>query len=149
METTSKEFLSQAYHIDQEINNLLERLEELRATTQRMTASYGQEQVNHTRNVSAMQDAIHCMMERCDEINREIDRLVELKMQIENVIDRVEKPMYHLILARRYLSSWTWEQIAEEMGYSTRWMRINHERALKVVDRLMNDTDACSVKKPE
>lgn len=149
METTSKEFLSQAYHINKEIKNLLERLEELRSTTQCMTASYGQEQVNHTRNVTAMQDAIYSMMEKCDEIKQEVERLVGLKMQVENVIDQVKNPTYRLILSWRYLFSWTWEQIADEMGYSARWVHLNHDRALKVVDRLINDTDACSVKKPE
>lgn len=134
---TAKEYLSQAYHVDHEIQNLLRRLDEMRSTTQQLTASYDHVQVSHSVNVSSMEDAIIRMLEKEQEISAEIDRLVALKLEIANTIDAVKKPTYHLVLEKRYLSYMAWQTIADEMHYSVRWVRNTHDRALKVVDRLL------------
>ena len=55
---TAKEYLSQAYRIDQRINAKLEQVEQLRTLTRKATASYGGERVTHSRIVSAMEDTI-------------------------------------------------------------------------------------------
>ena len=55
----AKEFLSQAYRIDQRINAKLEQVAHLRALARRVTVSYGQEAVDRTRNVGSMEDTIH------------------------------------------------------------------------------------------
>ena len=79
---TAKEYLGQAYRLDQRINSKLQQIESLRSLTQRVTASYDGEVVSHTRNVSSLQDSIIHLMEAEDELNQEIDKLVALKKQI-------------------------------------------------------------------
>jgi hypothetical protein len=49
----------------------------------------------------------------------------------------VHNENYRLILEKRYLCFLPWDQIAEDMHYSRRWVLNRHERALDVVDRLL------------
>lgn len=137
---TSKEFLSQAYLIDQQINSKLERLEQLRGFSTSVTASYGQEQVDHTCNTHAMQDTIVRILQEEEEINRYIDRLFDLKMEISRVIDQVRKPEYHLVLEQRYLCFRSWKTIADKYNFSLRWVHTLHDRALKVVDKIRSES---------
>ena len=55
---TAKEYLAQAYRLDQRINSKLMQIDQLRSLTRKVTASYDQEAVSHTRNVSSLQDTI-------------------------------------------------------------------------------------------
>ena len=47
---TAKEYLGQAYRLDQRINSKLQQVESLRSLTRKVTASYDGETVFHTRN---------------------------------------------------------------------------------------------------
>ena len=134
---TAKEYLGQAYRLDQRINNKLQQIEQLRSLAEKVTVSYGGEAVSHTRNVSSMEDTIIHLMEAENEIKLQIDELVNLKLQIGKLIDQVHNETYRLILEKRYLCFLSWNQIAEDMNYSRRWVEIKHARALEVVDRLL------------
>ena len=98
---TAKEYLGQAYRLDQRINSKLQQIESLRSLTQRVTVAYGGEVVSHTRNVTSMQDTIVRLMQAEEELNREIDRLVDLKAEIAGVISQVRNESYRLILEKR------------------------------------------------
>lgn len=126
---TSKEFLSQAYLADKQINIKFEQLERLHSMVCSITVSYGHE--------AFVREAICYMIEKEDELDRDIDRLVALKTQISEVIDGVVNPKYHRILEERYLSFKTWRQIADDLQCDPRWVRNVHDRALGVVDRLL------------
>ena len=80
---TAKEYLGQAYRLDQRINSKLQQVDSLRSLTQKITASYDGEVVSHTRNVTSLQDTIIRLMEAEEELNRQIDELVDLKMDME------------------------------------------------------------------
>ncbi len=135
---TAKEYLGQAYRLDQRINSKLQQIESLRSLTMKVTASYDSEPVSHTRNVSSLEDTIIRLMEAENQINQQIDELVRLKVDISKLIDRVRNESYRLILEKRYLCFLPWDQIASEMNYSRRWVLSKHDRAVEVVERLMN-----------
>jgi len=134
---TAKEFLNQAYKLDQQINSKLEQLQALRSVTQKVTASHCGDVVSHSRNVTSLEDAIVRMMEAEDAINHEIDMLVDLKGEISTLIAQVRNTNYRLILEKRYLSFRSWEQIADDLCYSQRWLHVMHSRALSVIDKLL------------
>ena len=69
----AKEYLGQAYRLDQRINSKLQQIESLRSLTQKVTASYDGEPVSHTRNVSSLEDTIIRLMDAEEQINRQID----------------------------------------------------------------------------
>ena len=102
-----------------------------------MTASCDGEPVSHTRNVSSLEDTIIRLMEAEEQINRQIDELVALKMNIATLIDKVRNESYRLILEKRYLCFLPWDQIAADLHYSRRWTLDRHDRAVEVVEKLM------------
>ena len=138
---TATEYLGQAYRLDQRINSKLQQVESLRSLTRKVTASYDGETVFHTRNVTSLEDTIFRLMEAEEELNRQIDALVALKMDISRTINRVRNERLRLILEKRYLCFLQWDQIAAEMHYSRRWVLKRHARAVEVVDKLMTERE--------
>ena len=138
---TATEYLAQAYRLDQRINSKLQQVESLRSLTRKVTASYDGETVFHTRNVTSLEDTIFRLMEAEEELNRQIDELVVLKMDISRMINRVRNESLRLILEKRYLCFLHWDQIAAEMHYSRRWVLKRHARAVEVVDKLMAESE--------
>ena len=98
---TAKEYLSQAYRIDQRINAKLMRISELRALAQKCTVAYGGERVAHTRNVASLEDSVMKIMEAEKELDAQIDLLVDTKKEIESVIERVPDADCRLLLEMR------------------------------------------------
>ena len=76
------------------------------------------------------------------ELNRQIDQLVDTKIEIGKLIEKVHNESYRLLLEKRYLCFLAWDQIAAEMHYSRRWVLNKHERALEVADRLLREKEA-------
>lgn len=138
---TAKEFLGQAYRLDQRINSKLQQIDSLRGLTQKVTQSYDNEVVSRTRNVSSLEDAIIRLMEAEEQLNMQIDQLVDTKIEIGNLIDMVHNESYRLLLEKRYLCFLSWDQIAAEMHYSRRWVLNKHERALEVADKLLREKE--------
>jgi len=112
---TAKEFLGQAYRLDQRINSKLQQIDSLRGLTQKVTQSCDNEVVSRTRNVSSLEDAIIRLMEAEEELNRQIDQLVDTKIEIGKLIEKVHNESYRLLLEKRYLCFLAWDQIAAEM----------------------------------
>lgn len=130
---STKEYLSQAYRIDQRINSKLEQIASLRDLSTKATTTYSDMPRNATRNVHRLEDVICKIVQLENEINEEIDQLVDLKKEIRHVISEVRNPEYQTLLELRYLCFKNWEQIAVLMNYSTKYLFDLHSRALKSV----------------
>ncbi len=134
----AKEYLSQAWSIDKQVQSKLEQIEALKSLACRVTAGMHGEPVSHTRNMTGMQDTIVKILEAEEELNRRIDLLVEKKMEISKTIDCVEDGELRLILEMRYLLFRSWGQVADEMGYTERWAWARHADALQEVQRILD-----------
>lgn len=127
---TAKEYLGQAYRLDQRINSKLEQVLSLRELTTKATATMSDMPGGGSRNVYKMQDIIGKIVDLENEINADIDQLVDLKREMVAVIKAVENPEYQTLLELRYLCFKTWEQIAVDMKYSTRNIYMLHDAAI-------------------
>ncbi|MGN8738939.1 sigma factor-like helix-turn-helix DNA-binding protein [Bilifractor sp. HCP3S3_D3] len=129
----AKEFLQQAFSIDQQIKSKNQQLEALKAlatsTTQAMSGMPG----SPNRNIHKMENAIVKMTSLEDEIREDIVKLVNLKVELKHVIDGVRRPEYRLILEERYLCYFTWEEIADDLHCSVRSVQTLHGKALEAV----------------
>ena len=135
---TAKEYLSQAYRIDQRINAKLEQLENLRALSRKTTVSYGSEPVSHTRNVTSMEDTIVRLIDLENEINADIDRLVDLKREIYDVLRHVQAPELQLLLELRYLCFKNWSEISVALDLDDRYVFKIHGRAVEELARIIS-----------
>ena len=129
----TKEYLSQAFRIDQRIQSKIEQLASLNDLATRATATYSDMPGSGTRRTDKMENAILSIIELENEINEDICKLVDTKRDIVHRINAVENPEYQTLLELRYLCFKTWEQIAVEMHYELRWLYRLHRRALDAV----------------
>lgn len=130
---TAKEYLGQAYRLDQRINSKLEQVLSLRDLTTKATATMSDMPGGGSRNVYKMQDIIGKIVDLENEINADIDQLVELKREMVSVIKAVSDPECQTLLELRFLCFKTWEQIAVEMNYSIQHIYRLRDKSLKMI----------------
>ena len=130
---TAKEYLSQAYHLDQRINSKLEQVMALRELATKATSTLSDMPRSDSPNVCRMEDIILKIVDSENEINAEIDRLVDLKRELRTVISAVEQPEHQTLLELRYLCFKPWEQLAVAMAYSIQHTYRMHDQALRAV----------------
>ena len=129
----TKDYLSQAYRIDQRINSKLAQVMSLRDLLGKATGTLSGTPKAATPNPHSMEDTIAKMVDLENEINEDIDELIDLKAEIMRRIKRVENTEYQTILELRYLCFKRWEEIAVEMGYSLRRLYELHDCALEEI----------------
>ena len=125
----AKEYLGQAYRLDQRINSKLEQVASLNELATKCTSTLTGMPRNPNRGTSTMADAVGKIVDLQAEINRDIDRLVDLKREMVTVIKAVNNTEYQTLLELRYLCFRTWEQIAVDMGYSIQHIYRLREKA--------------------
>ncbi len=130
---TAKEYLSQAHRLDQRIDAKIAQVKSLNDLATKCTATITGMPRNPNGGGSTMETAVCKIIDLQDEINRDIDRLVDLKREIMEVIKAVADTEYQILLEKRYLCFHTWEQIAVDMGYNVRHLYRIHDEALEKV----------------
>lgn len=74
-----------------------------------------------------------------EEISADIERLVALKREISEMIDRVENPKRRAVLRFRYINYKSFEQIAVDMDMSYRNICYIHGKALRDVSKILEE----------
>ena len=103
-----KEYLMQAYRIDQRINSKLEQIAALHDLATKATVTYSDMPKSPNRSGSKIEDAIIKIRDLEDEINRDIDKLVDLKTDITHLIKNLDSHEHQIILEQRYLCFKPW-----------------------------------------
>lgn len=127
---TAKEYLGQAYRLDQRINSKIEQVENLNMLATKCTTTISDMPKNPNRGGSRMEDAIVKIIDLQEEINSDIDELIDLKAEIVGTIKSVKHTEYQTLLELRYLCFYTWEQIAVTMNYGIDNIFKLHRKAL-------------------
>ncbi len=134
---TAKEYLSQAYKIDNDINSKLEQVASLRDLATKATTTMSDMPGSPNRNIHKMENAIIKIVDLEDEINSDINELISLKADITHMIKRVTNRQERTILEKRYLCFDTWEQISVDMNYSIQHTFRLHDKALGEIDEFL------------
>lgn len=129
---TAKQFLKQAYRLDELILSNQEELMKLKEmSTSIGSFDYSKDRVQTSPSGDApYTNQIIKIIELENEIQSEIDKMTELKKAIRNAINQVENPDEKLLLRNRYLNFKTWNEIGSEMHYSLRTIHRIHQSAL-------------------
>ncbi|MDW7658329.1 MAG: DUF1492 domain-containing protein [Bacillota bacterium] len=135
---TAKEYLGQAYRLDQRINSKLEQVTLLNTLATKCTTTLTGMPRNPNQATATMADVVDKIIDLQTEINHDIDTLVDLKRDMVRIIKSVENTEYQTILELRYLCFKTWEQIAAEMGYELRYIFKLNGRALEQCECLIS-----------
>ena len=87
---------------------------------------------------SMVEDAVLRIMEEEQAIIEEIDRLVETKRQIREVIGQVGDVTCRLLLEKRNLLFETWPKICADLKIGKRWAQTRHKDAVGMVQEILD-----------
>lgn len=128
---TNKEYLRQAYRLDQRINSDIEEVSRLREMASGISSPVLGDKVQTSHSGEApFVRSIEKIMALEERINKEIDLLVDLKEQIRSVISAVPDVDERMVLSYRYVHNLTWEQISDELNESVSTVKRRHKSAL-------------------
>ena len=130
---TAKEYLSQAFHIDQRISSKLSQVMRLRETATNCTATLSDMPRPDSPNKQRMADTICKIVDLEREINEDIDRLVDMKAEASRTITAVSDADQQLNLELRYLCYKPWNESMTELGYSEPTIYRLHGETLKKI----------------
>ena len=130
---TAKEYMEQARYLDMQINSKIEQVRNLNELATKVTTVYSDIPHNLNRNTSPMEETVLKIIDLESEINKDIDALVNLKREIQAVINNVEDEKHRILLEMRYVNQMSWEEIAVQLGYNLRYTHKIHGLALQKV----------------
>lgn len=114
------EYLSRIYILDQQIEQDLIQLQQLRRKAQAIGA------VDYSRVIvkSSPENTMECIIASIEaqhsRINEHIQALAEQKKEASDLIDRLERPIDRTILRYRYICLCRMDDIASRVGYDRR-----------------------------
>lgn len=129
----AKEYLSQAFHVDERINSKLAQVLRLRETATNCTATLSDMPRSDSPNLQSMEENVCRIVDLERAINEDIDQLIDLKAAARLAINEVTDPDQQLILELRYLCYKPWLEIVEILGYSESTIYRLHGEALKKI----------------
>jgi DNA-directed RNA polymerase specialized sigma subunit len=132
---TAKQYLRQAYRLNELINSHIKELESLKLlSTSLPSTDFSQERVQGGQLPGdRISNIIAKIVDLEKQINDEIDSFIELKKEVHNVINAVTSSNERLVLRCRYIEFLTWEQTADRMAYSIKQVHRIHSEALQNV----------------
>lgn len=129
---TPRQYLRQAYRLNELINSHLEELRLLRETIDGLSAvAYGEDKVRTSTTSSSVERTVEKIAAMQEKINGEIDRFVDLKAEIHDAIAQLGDPSEQLVLRLRYIQLKSWEEIQAVIGADTRKIFRVHRSALE------------------
>lgn len=137
----AKRYLQQVKQCDMRIRIMMEELERMKSFTEKVTSTLSDISVSGTKNNDKMGDAVVKIVELRNDINNEIDRFIDLKMEVIAVLDDVANEDQYAVLYKRYVQFKTFEKIACEMNMTYRNVCYIHGRALQAVERILRMED--------
>lgn len=132
---TPKEYLNQAYQIDQRINSKLMQVESLSSLATRVTSVFSDMPHNSTPDNRRLEKTMDKIIDLKSEILDDADELVDLKRKITQTINAIPDLRQRTILEKRYLSFEAWEKIAVELSLDLSWVHRLHNRALSEMQK--------------
>ena len=109
---TAKEYLGQAYRLENKIRLQQRRIAELRELATSVSSPGFEEHYSATRNLDApFVKTLERIMEYQEEADKRIVLLLDLREQIRTGIDEMESPDEALVIEHRYIYNMSWADI--------------------------------------
>ena len=126
------DFMNRANRLEDRINASIAELEKLKQTTAAVSSPNLKEQVMTSRNTDAPFERKYIrLVEMQEKINANIERFIELKEEIRDVIDQVDDPDEQVVLQYRYLLNMPMREIAKTLFISEATVYRWHASALQ------------------
>ena len=132
-----KAFLLRAEAMERRIDAALRKVELFRSLAQRITTKLDQEQVSHSRNVSANEDAIIQLMEAEEQLKQLCTEYGDVVSEITAVLASLENREDERLLSDVFLKHHSLEQIAAREHVTKSCVYKRCDRALDALERIL------------
>lgn len=135
---SAKAYLERAARLDMSIQTKLEQVAQLRSLAYKITSVIRADSgVSGSTPKSALEDSVIklCMAEH--ELDRQIDRFVDAKREIVELLEHMENVEERTLLEWRYLCLKSWEEVSYTMHFSMPYIYQLHRKALESFERLL------------
>jgi len=123
----AKEFLRQAYRLNELINSDLEELQNLRELSRSVSSPVFEEKISGTKSTDPpFVRYVGKIIDLEKQIQQEVDRLVKLKSDIREAINQMQNVDEKLLLRYRYINFLNWEEICVNLNVSIRTVHRLH-----------------------
>lgn len=128
---TPKEYLGQAYRLENKIKLQQKRIEELRELSTSVSSPSFEEHYNASKNTDApFAKTMEKIMEYQNRADARIALLLDLREQMRGSISELENSDMSLVLEYRYIYNMSWAKIGDELFVDERTVRRWHDQAL-------------------
>ncbi len=134
----AKEYLSQVEKLDVMIQNKLIEKAQWMDIALGITANMSGEKVQSSGVKSKMAEAVEKCVDMEAEIDKLVDRLIEVKKDVVATIEQVDNPTEYDVLHKRYIQRMDLQEIADAYGKEYGWATTTNGRALKSVQAILD-----------
>jgi len=135
---TTKQYLQQVYFLNKAIDGIVTRLEKLRERAVSISPRDASlERVQENRRKDGVADCVAAIVDLERKLEVDLVRLEKLADEVIGVIERVEDVKVRAVLWERYVMFKSYEEIADEMGYSMRRIYQLHSKGLVMAQRAL------------
>ncbi len=144
-EKETKQWLSRAYKIEQQIQSKTEQIEVWKSLANKMTSNLSLINGGSGDNCR-METYCNKIADAQEEIARQQIELINVRKEIEDTINKVQNVTSRLLLEQRYLLCKSWEDIADFMELSVEYIKRRlHSQAIKDITKILQkSTPKCS-----
>ena len=133
---TTKSYLGQIERLEKMIQNKLSELYQLKTMACSVSVSNEGERVQTSTNKDKLCVAVAKIIDLEKETEELIEKFSKKRKEIINQIDSLENIDYYHILSMRYVSRYTFEEIARKTNWSIRKVFGLHGKALQEFEEL-------------
>lgn len=120
--------LESVHRLDRKVKAKMQQIEELRNLAVSINVNLSDMPGSPNRNVHKMEDTVVKICDIQEEAAEDVGKFLDAWREVKTYIEQVPDTNAQYILECRYLSFDSWEEIANELGYSVRNVqRIVHD----------------------
>lgn len=110
---------------------LCERAQRYRDMAMRATGRVDAVRLSGTPRRSKVEDNVLAMVDVHRELKERVNELMQETRRAEKLICTLSDERYHAVLQLRYLCGLSWEEVAQRLNFSVRWVHKLHGEGLK------------------
>ena len=136
---TGEDFLTRGIKLKLKIKYLNEALEYWHTRATSTSLIYNEIGRQKTNEIRSNEKYIFKIIEIEDKIKKELEKIYEIKLEIQEVISKVVDPVEQSILFKRYIEEKSWNEIANSENYTKRYIFRKHNKAIENVDKIIKE----------
>lgn len=136
-------YLERVEMIDSIVSNKLIEQRQWKELALGITANMDGDRVQSSGSLSKMADALNKCIDMEAEIDRMVDKLIDIKRDVVSILERLDSPMEYNVLHMKYIQFKDFQDIADKYGKEYGWATTTHGRALAKVQEIMDRRKIC------